>query len=94
MRYNNYPYRRRTGYKQEESSPIAQKLVEQFLTQLVICIIAIGIMYGAQWLKIGQVEESMYKIKLAIEYSPSWDEIIQNLKDIGYTFIDNENLNK
>ena len=82
MKYNTYYYTRQSRYKEPKVPSIGKKLIEQFLTQVVVCAIFIILIIGSQLLGIKQVNSSMDKIRSAITYSPSLDEIAQNTKDV------------
>ena len=86
MRYNNY--RRLNRYQQNDTPSIMKKLLEQIVTQFIICIILIGLIFGAQWLKINQVEESVQKVKLAVAHSLSWNDIVEGLKNTTMIIMD------
>lgn len=86
MRYNNY--RRPNRYEQNNASPIMKRILEQFLTQFIICVMIIGFIVGGQWLKINQVEENVQRIKLAVAHSLSWDDIVENVKNTTMIIMD------
>lgn len=87
MKYNMYNNRRQARYGEPKTPPIGKKLMEQFLTQVVVCAVLIIAIISVQLLGFKQVETGLDKVKSAIVYSPSLDEITQNTKDIFLNII-------
>lgn len=98
MRYNNYQtntYRRRSAPR--ASSPKnqpAQKphfiksLAQEFWAQLVICALVMGVVFGAQFLKLPNMNDSIAKMKTILTYSPSLGEIVAGAKEGTSALID------
>lgn len=80
MKYNTYNNRRQVRSRTPEPPSIGERLVEQFLTQVVVCSLLIIIIVGVQLLGIKQFESGINKMKSAIVYSPSFNEIAENAK--------------
>lgn len=77
----SYESRRQARYGVAKKASVGQRLVEQFLTQLIISGLILGLIFGAQLLGIEKINGSMGKVKSAITYSPSFDEIAKNTKE-------------
>ncbi len=99
MRYNsyqtnNYPRRRTVRPKEPEKIGYAKKLIEELLTQLIICTLVTLIIFASQLLKVGGVDKSISKLKSAITYTPSLKEIANEVKEGTNTIAEKMNYNK
>ena len=92
MKYNEYNTRRQQRYQATQTPPIGKKLMEQFITQMVVCVLLVGAIVGAQFLGYKQIDPAINKIKMAIVYSPSLDEMAQKAKDTLAIMMERVNL--
>lgn len=84
----NYQRRRQSRYEKEKTPALGQKLIEQVLTQFVICTFIIGTLLGAKFLGFKQFNGAMEKVKIAITYSPSLDEMAKEAKEVTSALVD------
>lgn len=94
MRYNNYQrpvynQRRQSRYKIEEKPSLGKKIVEQLLTQFIICMLITGSIFALKLLGNSKFDENMEKLKVAITNTPSVHEISREVKDITTNIINN-----
>lgn len=82
MKYQEYNTRRQQRYQTSQTPSIGKKLIEQFLTQVVVCVLLVMVIIGAQLLGFKQIDSGMYRMKMAIVYSPSLDEMTQKAKNV------------
>lgn len=81
--YQNNAYQRRSPSRKPVPNQPAfgKRLIEEFLTQLTICILVTGVIFGAQVLRLPNISKSVDKVKTIITYSPSLKEIVQEAKE-------------
>lgn len=84
----NYQRRRQSRYGKEQTPSLGKRLVEQMVTQLTICVIITGLVLGGKVIGFEPFNKGMEKIKIAITYSPSLDEIAREAKAITTTLIE------
>lgn len=82
MKHNAYNSRRQQRYEAANTPPIGKKLVEQFVAQVIFCAFLILSILGVRFLGLSQIEGHIDRMKSAIVYSPSLDEITQSAKDV------------
>lgn len=92
MKHNGYSSRRQQRYEIAQTPPVGKKLIEQFLTQVVVCALLIILIIGVQLLGFRQIDSRINRIKVAIAYSPSLDEMTQSAKDALALIINRVNL--
>ena len=89
--YNNqnttYPRRSPVRAVEVDKPAMSKRLMEEFVTQLIICTLITGTVFGAQLLKVPKVDQSLSKVKTIITYSPSLKEIAKETKDGLMTLI-------
>lgn len=88
---NNYPRRRPSRTNKIEKTGYTQKLLEEVLTQFLICSLVTITIFATQLLKIDGVDRSLTKLKSAITYSPSLKEVVEEIKEGSNTIIDKIN---
>ncbi len=76
-----YPRKSPSRYEEPEKPALSKRLIEAFLTQLTICALIIGGVFGAHLLKLPNINEGVAKVKTIITYSPSLREIAAEAKD-------------
>lgn len=96
MRYNNYqnnayPKRNPLRYQEREKPSLGKRLIEAFLTQFTICVLVTGGVFGAQLLKLPNINQSVDKVKTIITYSPSLKEFAMEAKEGVSTLIGRAN---
>ena len=72
---NAYPRRRPSRFQEPDKIGLGQRLAEALLTQCTICALVTGLIFGAQLLKLPNINTSISKVKTMITYSPSLKEI-------------------
>lgn len=77
---NAYPRRNPSRFKETEKVTLGKRLGESLVTQFTICALVTGTIFGAQALKLPNINESVTKIKTMITYSPSLKEFASSLK--------------
>lgn len=82
MKHNVYNSRRQQRYEAANMPSVGKKLVEQFVAQVIFCTFLILSILGVRFLGLGQVEGQIDRMKSAIVYSPSLDEITRSAKDV------------
>lgn len=86
MSYNNYqlntyPRRSLPRYQEAEKPALGKRLIEAFLTQFAICALVTGVIFGAQFLKLPNINQNVEKVKTIITYSPSLKELTRQAKN-------------
>ena len=64
-----------------EKPGLGKRLIEEFMTQLIVCTLVSGVIFGAQLLKLPNMSRSLAKIKTIITYSPSLTEVVEEFKE-------------
>ncbi|NLI89867.1 MAG: hypothetical protein GX366_05615 [Epulopiscium sp.] len=94
MRYNNYQrpvynQRRQSRYMVEEKPSLRKRLIEQFFTQLIVCMLITGTIFALKLLGSSKFDENMEELKVAITNTPSVHDIGREVKKITSTVINN-----
>ncbi len=87
MRYNNdknnaYPRRSPVRHQATKKAEFSKRLIEEFLTQFALCVLVIGIIFGAKLLKFTNINDPIAKVQAMITYSPSLKEITEEAKEL------------
>ena len=80
-RSSHYQNTRQQSRGADKPKSQGEKIIEQFLTQLTLSALIIGMILTAQLLGIKNMDSQMAKVKEAITYSPSLKEMAQVTKD-------------